>query len=82
MNGSQDGSVHPIGKSPICSKLHTWIDLFEPMHKKFGRPPGYAFSVHTHMLGHDCGYALASEGHDTRATQDWLGHRSIQHTVR
>jgi hypothetical protein len=21
-------------------------------------------------------------GHDTRALQDWLGHRSIQHTVR
>jgi len=29
-----------------------------------------------------CGYALANAGHDTRAIQDWLGHRSIQHTVR
>jgi hypothetical protein len=27
-------------------------------------------------------YALANAGHDTRALQDWLGHRSIQHTVR
>jgi integrase len=25
---------------------------------------------------------LANAGHDTRALQDWLGHRSIQHTVR
>ena len=31
---------------------------------------------------HGCGYALANAGHDTRAIQDWLGHRSIQHTVR
>jgi len=23
-----------------------------------------------------------NKGHDTRAIQDWLGHRSIQHTVR
>jgi hypothetical protein len=28
------------------------------------------------------GYALANDGHDTRRIQDWLGHRSIQHTVR
>jgi integrase len=34
------------------------------------------------MLRHGCGYALANAGHDTRAIQDWLGHRSIQHTVR
>jgi hypothetical protein len=28
------------------------------------------------------GYALANAGHDTRRIQDWLGHRSIQHTTR
>jgi type 1 fimbriae regulatory protein FimB/type 1 fimbriae regulatory protein FimE len=39
-------------------------------------------AVHAHMLRHGCGYALANAGHDTRAIQDWLGHRSIQHTVR
>ena len=38
--------------------------------------------AHAHMLRHACGYALANKGHDTRAIQDWLGHRSIQHTVR
>ena len=31
---------------------------------------------------HACGYALANEGHDTRALQAYLGHRNIQHTVR
>ena len=43
---------------------------------------GLDFLVHAHMLRHGCGYALANAGHDTRAIQDWLGHRSIQHTVR
>jgi integrase len=38
--------------------------------------------VHPHMLRHGCGYALANEGHDTRALQAWLGHKNIQHTVR
>ena len=32
-----------------------------------------------HMLRHACGYKLAN---DTRAIQDWLGHRSIQLTTR
>jgi integrase len=43
---------------------------------------GGGFSVHAHMLRHACGYALANAGHDTRRIQDWLGHRSIQHTTR
>jgi type 1 fimbriae regulatory protein FimB/type 1 fimbriae regulatory protein FimE len=34
------------------------------------------------MLRHSCGYALANAGHDTRALQDYLGHKAIQHTVR
>jgi hypothetical protein len=29
------------------------------------------------MLRHARGYALASAGHDTRALQYWLGHRSM-----
>jgi len=40
------------------------------------------FKVHPHMLRHACGYALANKGIDTRALQAWLGHESIQHTVR
>jgi integrase len=42
----------------------------------------YLSSVHAHMLWHAFGYALANAGHDTRRIQDWLGHRSIQHTTR
>ena len=39
------------------------------------------FPVHPHMLRHACGFALAHGRHDTRAIQEWLGHR-IQHTTR
>jgi len=50
--------------------------------KRIGWRAGFDFPLHVHMLRHGCGYALANAGHDTRAIQDWLGHRSIQHTVR
>jgi type 1 fimbriae regulatory protein FimE len=38
--------------------------------------------VHSHMLRHSTGYKLANDGHDTRAIQHYLGHRSIASTVR
>jgi integrase len=34
------------------------------------------------MLRHSCGYKLANDGVDTRTIQSYLGHKSIQHTVR
>jgi type 1 fimbriae regulatory protein FimB/type 1 fimbriae regulatory protein FimE len=40
------------------------------------------FKVHPHMLRHSTGYALANLGTDTRTLQAYLGHRSIQSTVR
>lgn len=40
-----------------------------------------AIPVHPHMLRHACGFYLANKGEDTRAIQDYLGHRNIQHTV-
>ena len=61
---------------PIAAKsFHTLIS-------RLGERAGMAFPIHPHMLRHGCGYALANAGHNTRALQDWLGHRSIQHTVR
>jgi integrase len=50
--------------------------------KRTAERAGFPIKVHVHMLRHACGFALANAGHDTRAIQDWLGHRSIQHTVR
>ena len=40
------------------------------------------FPVHPHMLRHATGFYLANAGQDTRAIQLYLGHKSIQHTVR
>ena len=47
-----------------------------------GKGAGLPFVPHPHQLRHACGYYLASQGHDTRAIQDYLGHKNIQHTVR
>lgn len=57
-------------------------DAVNRLIKRIGERAGFPFLVHVHMLRHGCGYALANAGHDTRRIQDWLGHRSIQHTVR
>ena len=47
-----------------------------------GELAGIPFQVHPHQLRHACGYYLAARGHDTRAIQDYLGHKNIHHTVR
>jgi integrase len=47
-----------------------------------GESAGIEGRVHPHQLRHSCGYYLATSGQDTRAIQDYLGHRNIQHTVR
>jgi site-specific recombinase XerD len=57
-------------------------DAVNRLIKRIGERAGFTFLVHCHMLRHACGYALANAGHATRALQNWLGHRSIQHTVR
>jgi integrase len=57
-------------------------DAFNRLVKRLGEKAAIGFPIHAHMLRHSCGYALANAGNDTRAIQDWLGHRAIQHTVR
>jgi hypothetical protein len=34
------------------------------------------------MLRHACGFAVAHQDVDKRLTQDYLGHRNTQHTVK
>jgi integrase len=55
---------------------------FARLIERAGIAAKFSFKVHPHMLRHACGFALANKGHDTRALQAYLGHRSIQHTVR
>ncbi|MBI2568837.1 MAG: tyrosine-type recombinase/integrase [Candidatus Schekmanbacteria bacterium] len=57
-------------------------DALRKIVTRAGELAGLPFPVHPHMLRHATGFYLASKGHDTRAIQDYLGHRNIQHTVR
>jgi integrase len=83
---SGDASVHPISarESRALRKLlreaptSPYVFISER-----GAPLSVAgFLVHSHMLRHACGFKLANDGHDTRAIQAYLGHRSIMSTVR
>jgi integrase len=57
-------------------------DGFQKLLTRIGEAAALPFPVHPHMLRHGCGFKLAHDGHDTRAIQEWLGHRNIQHTTR
>ena len=47
-----------------------------------GTAAGFEWPIHPHQLRHSTGFALANKGVDTRTLQQYLGHRSIEHTVR
>jgi site-specific recombinase XerD len=57
-------------------------DGFNWLVKRAGQKAGLPFQAHAHMLRHSAGYKLAGDGHDTRAIQDYLGHRNISNAVR
>jgi integrase len=58
------------------------VSAFQRLVARAGEAAKLGFPAHPHMLRHACGFALANQGHDTRALQAYLGHKSIQHTVR
>jgi integrase len=55
---------------------------YQRMVARAGRAAKFPFWIHSHMLRHSTGYKLANDGHDTRAIQGYLGHRSIVSTQR
>jgi integrase len=55
---------------------------FRKMVARLGKAAGIEIPVTVHSLRHGCGFKLASEGVDTRAIQDYLGHKSIANVVR
>jgi len=55
---------------------------FQAMVDRAARAAGFDMKIHPHMLRHSCGYKLANDGVDARTIQSYLGHKSIQHTVR
>jgi site-specific recombinase XerD len=50
---------------------------FQKMFARLGEGAKIGFPIHPHMLRHGTGYKLANDGVDTRAIQDYLGHKSI-----
>ncbi|MFZ1191941.1 MAG: tyrosine-type recombinase/integrase [Pseudolabrys sp.] len=58
------------------------VSGLQKMVERTGIEAKMPFKVHPHMLRHATGYALANKGADTRTLQAYLGHRSIQSTVR
>ena len=55
---------------------------FQAMVERAGKATGFDMKIHPHMLRRACGFKLANDGVDTRTIQAYLGHKSIQHTVR
>jgi Phage integrase family len=55
---------------------------FAKIVERLGKAASIDFKTHPHMLRHAWGYALANQGHDTRALQAYLGHKNIQHTTK
>src|SRR6202046_3589913 len=55
---------------------------FQAMLERAGKATGFDMKIHPHMLRHACGFKLANDGVNTRTIQAYLGHKSIQHTVR
>jgi type 1 fimbriae regulatory protein FimB len=74
----------PTGKAFFVSEqrkpLHrSTVNLAQ---RKYSTAASLPLLAHPHMLRHACGFALADQGADTRLIQDYLGHRSIQQTVK
>ena len=57
-------------------------NAFRKILARAGEKAKLGFPTHPHMLRHACGYYLANQGIDTRATQVYLGHSNIQHSSR
>jgi type 1 fimbriae regulatory protein FimB len=79
----QRARMKPTGKAFFVSEqrkpLHcSTVNLLLNTCSKAAALP---FLVHSQMLRHACGFALADQGVDTRLIQDYLGRRNIRHTA-
>ena len=55
---------------------------FQQIVLRAGREAGISFPVNVHALRHACGYKLANDGQDLRTIASYLGHRTLQSTMR
>jgi len=80
---TERAKMKPEGKTFFVSQQRKALDRRSAWKavRKYGELAALPLPTHPHMLRHACGFALADQGADTRLIQDYLGHRSIQHTV-
>jgi integrase len=75
-----------VAKSPFIfvseRRAPFTVSGFQKLVERAGIAADMPFKCHPHMLRHATGYVLANKGTDTRTLQSYLGHRSIQSTVR
>jgi integrase len=73
----------PEGQYVLQTETGTpWTEVgFRKTLARIGEAGGFPWRVHPHQLRHATGYKLANDGLDTRTIQNYMGHRSIQHTV-
>src|ERR1700750_1432874 len=78
----QDAAMNVEAESDLERLAPLSVPGYQRMVARAGAAARFPFLIHSHMLRHSCGYKLANDGHDTRAIQHYLGHRSIASTVR
>ncbi len=62
--------------------LKRYLSLSSTRARTIAQWKGQMPSNNAYAARHACGYKLANDGVDTRTIQAYLGHKSIQHTVR
>src|SRR5260370_5055832 len=75
-DGSGSLTVSPRGTVRCDLDLINGTTVTTARHQR-----GRFAACHSRDVHRRCGYALANKGHDTRAIQGWLGHRSITSTA-
>lgn len=80
----RERSTHKLSHSPLLflgNRGPMTRQALNYLCRVIGHKAHIAVRVHPHMLRHSCGYTLANNNTATRTIQDYLGHKSIRHTV-
>lgn len=91
IGGKEIRALRRLQRESVARSLYVFVSErgaplsvagYQRMVARAGKAAKFPFLIHSHMLRHSTGYKLANDGHDTRAIQGYLGHRSIVSTQR
>ena len=91
IGGKEIRALRRLQRESVAASLYVFVSErgaplsvagYQRMVARAGKAAKFPFLIHSHMLRHSTGYKLANDGHDTRAIQGYLGHRSIVSTQR